>query len=66
MLNIIIELSEELVWMWKKVFVEGMVILIEVVDVEILFLKIKVVRLVVYYEYDVMLMNLLVLCGILE
>ncbi|MCD8092196.1 MAG: TolC family protein [Bacteroides sp.] len=62
-LNTTIELSEELVRIRKKSFVEGMATSTEVVDAETMLATVRVARLAAYYEYDVALMNLLALCG---
>ena len=62
-LNSTIELSEELVRIRKKAFLEGMATSLEVIDAENLLSKVKVARLAAYYEYDVALINLLALCG---
>ena len=62
-LNSTIELSEELLRIRKKAFMEGMATSLEVIDAENLLSKVKVARLAAYYEYDIALMNLLALCG---
>lgn len=62
-LNTTIELSEELVRIRKKSFAEGMATSTEVVDAETMLATVRVARLAAYYEYDVTLMNLLVICG---
>ncbi len=65
-LNSSIALSEELVRMRKKAFVEGMATSTEVIDAETLLSTVKMARLAAYYEYDVALINLLATCGIPE
>ena len=65
-LNSTIELSEELVRIRKKAFLEGMATSLEVIDAENLLSKVRVARLAAYYEYDIALMNLLALCGMPE
>lgn len=62
-LNSTIALSEELVRIRKKAFMEGMATSLEVIDAENLLSKVKVARLAAYYEYDIALINLLALCG---
>lgn len=62
-LNTTVDLSEELVRIRKKAFLEGMATSLEVIDAENLLSKVKVARLAAYYEYDIALMNLLALCG---
>lgn len=62
-LNSTIALSEELVRIRKKAFLEGMATSLEVIDAENLLSKVKVARLAAYYEYDIALMNLLAICG---
>ena len=62
-LNSTIELSEELVRIRKKAFLEGMATSLEVIDAENLLSKVRVARLAAYYEYDIALINLLALCG---
>lgn len=61
-----IELSEELVRMRTREFAEGMATSTEVIDAETLLSNVKLLRLAAYYEYDVVLMNLLALCGMPE
>lgn len=65
-LNTSIELTEELVRTRKKAFAEGMATSTEVIDAQNLLSHVKLARLAAYYEYDVLLMNLLTLCGIPE
>ncbi len=62
-LNATIELSEELVRIRKKAFVEGMATSLEVIDAENLLAKVKTARFAAYYEYEIALINLLSLCG---
>jgi len=61
-----IELSEELVRMRTREFAEGMATSTEVIDAETLLSNVRLLRLAAYYEYDVVLMNLLALCGMPE
>lgn len=61
-----IELSEELVRMRTREFAEGMATSTEVIDAETLLSNVKLLQLAAYYEYDVVLMNLLALCGMPE
>ncbi len=65
-LNTSIELSEELVRIRKKAFMEGMATSVDVVDAETLLSTVKVAQLAAYYEFDVALINLLAVCGIPE
>ncbi len=59
-----IALSREVVRMRNKEFAEGMATSAEVIDAETLLANVLLARLSALYEYDVVLMNLLVLCGI--
>jgi len=61
-----IELSEELVRMRTREFAEGIATSTEVIDAETLLSHVKLLQLASCYEYDVVLMNLLALCGIPE
>ena len=63
-LNTTIELSEELVRIRKKAFLEGMATSLEVIDAETLLAKVRIAKLAAYYEYDIALINLLAICGI--
>ena len=65
-LNTTIELSEELVRIRKKAFLEGMATSLEVIDAETLLAKVRIAKLAAYYEYEVALINLLAICGIPE
>ena len=65
-LNSSIALSEELVRMRKKAFIEGMATSTEVIDAETLLSTVKVAQLAAFYEYDVALINLLATCGVPE
>ena len=65
-LNSSIALSEELVRIRKKAFLEGMATSTEVIDAETLLSTVKVAQLAAYYEFDVALINLLAICGIPE
>ena len=59
-------LSEELVRMRRKAFTEGMATSTEVVDAETMLANAQLAKLAAFYEYDVVLMNLLALCGMTE
>lgn len=61
-----IRMSEELVRIRKKLFREGMATSTDVVDAEVVLSKVKIAFLLAYYQYDVALANLLVVCGMPE
>lgn len=63
-LNTTIEMSEELLRIRKRAFLEGMATSTEVVDAEVLLSKVQTASLLAYYQYDVALINLLSVCGI--
>jgi Outer membrane protein len=65
-LNLAIELSDELCRIRKKAFIEGMATTVELIDAENILANVKVDLLTQYYEFDMILMNLLTLCGIPE
>lgn len=65
-LNTTLEMSNELVRIREKSFKEGMATSSDVVDAEVVLLKVKTAFLLAYYQYDVALANLLSICGIPE
>lgn len=65
-LNTTLEMANELVRIRMKSFKEGMATSSEVVDAEVILLKVKTAFLLAYYQYDVALANLLSICGIPE
>lgn len=65
-LNTTIQMSDELVRIRKKSFLEGMGTSTDVIDAEVILSKVKIAYLLAYYEYDVALINLLSVCGMPE
>lgn len=63
-LNSTIAMSDELVRIRKKSFLEGMGTSTDVIDAEVILSKVKIAYLLAYYQYDVALINLLSTCGI--
>lgn len=63
-LNSTIALSDELVRIRKKSFLEGMGTSTDVIDAEVILSKVRIAYLLAYYQYDVALINLLSTCGI--
>lgn len=60
------EMSQELLRIRKKAYLEGMATSTEVVDAEVLLSKVQTASLLAYYQYDIALINLLSICGIPE
>ena len=65
-LNTTIALNEELLRMRRASFAEGIATSAEVVDAENTLSEVRLARLAAYYAYDMALVNLLALCGMID
>ena len=65
-LNTTIALNEELLRMRRASFAEGIATSAEVVDAENALSEVRLARLAAYYAYDLALVNLLALCGMID
>lgn len=61
-----IAMSEELLRIRRKSFEEGMGTSTEVVDAEVLLAKVRIAKLMAYYQFDVSLASLCSVCGVPE